>query len=42
MKYSVKFVNEGIIILEDFVSMKEKINNIMEEEFTALKDYVLK
>jgi len=41
-KYSAKLVNEGIITPEDFVSMKEKINNIMEEEFTASKDYVPK
>lgn len=41
-KYSAKLVNEGIITPVDFVSMKEKINNIMEEEFTASKDYVPK
>jgi 2-oxoglutarate dehydrogenase E1 component len=41
-KYIAKLVNEGIITPEDFVSMKEKINNIMEEEFTASKDYVPK
>ena len=36
-KYSAKLVNEGIITPEDFVSMKEKINNIMEEEFDGVK-----
>ena len=36
-KYSAKLVNEGIITPEDFVSMKEKINNIMEDGVRGVK-----